>query len=96
MQTIKSTPNSFYIGESPEKASAILTFVSGGDSVITIDRTFVCESLRGRGIALKLVNKAVEYARAEHKKIIPACSYAKNVLTGREEYSDVLYDPRSE
>jgi len=91
MDEIKSGINSFYIGEDPENAEAEITFVPGGENIITIDHTFVSENLRGQGIALKLVNKVVEYARTEHKKIIPQCSYAKKVLTGSRDYEDVLY-----
>ncbi|MHB1152470.1 MAG: GNAT family N-acetyltransferase [Eubacteriales bacterium] len=91
MDNIKSGINSFYIGEDPENAEAEITFVLGGDNIITIDHTFVSENLRGQSIALKLVNKVAEYARTERKKIIPQCSYAKKVMTGRKEYEDVLY-----
>lgn len=91
MDDIKSGSHSFYIGEDPANAEAEITFVPGGKNIITIDHTFVSENLRGQGIALKLVNKVVEYARTEHKKIIPQCSYAKKVLTGSRDYEDVVY-----
>ncbi|MHB1152473.1 MAG: GNAT family N-acetyltransferase [Eubacteriales bacterium] len=89
MDDIKMGSHAFYIGEDPVNAEAEITFV--GDHIITIDHTFVSENLRGQGIALKLVNKVVEYARTEHKKIIPQCSYAKKVMTGNRDYEDVLY-----
>ncbi len=91
MDDIKSGSNSFYIGDDPDNAAAEITFVPSGENIITIDHTFVSENLRGQGIALKLVNKVVEYARTEHKKIIPQCSYAKKVMTGSKNYEDVLY-----
>ncbi len=90
MDDIKNGSNSFYIGENPENAAAEITFVPGEGNIITIDHTFVSENLRGQGIALKLVNKVAEYARTEHKKIIPQCSYARKVMTGSKDYEDVL------
>ncbi len=90
MNTIKRDGNQFYIGESIENRVAEITFVSSGENTIIIDHTYVSDSLRGQGIALQLVNKVVEYARLEHIKIIPQCSYAKKVMTQNEEYKDVL------
>lgn len=89
MDEIKRGAGLFYIGADAESAVAGITF-SENCNTITIESTFVSEELRGQGIALKLMNKAVEYARAENKKIIPLCSYAKKVLSSNE-YGDVLY-----
>ena len=33
---------------------------------------------------------AVEFARANSRKIIPVCSYAQAVLTRTDEYKDIL------
>ena len=41
-------------------------------------------------IGITLLNKVVEIARLEHKKIIPLCSFALAMLKKREEYKDVL------
>lgn len=91
-EEIKSGKNSFYIGEDPANPEAEITFIPDG-GILTVDHTFVSENLRGRGIALKLVNKVAEYARTEDKKIIPLCSYARKVMTGSGDYADVLYRP---
>ena len=90
MQEIKRDHHRFYIGESAESATAEITFVPTGDDKYTIDHTYVSEILRGQGIAQMLLNKVVELARRENKKIIPLCSYAKKVMTGNKEYEDVL------
>ncbi len=91
MDDIKSGSNSFYIGEDPENIAAEITFVPGSGDIITIGHIFVSEKLRGQGIALKPVNKVAEYARTQHKKIIPQYSYAKKVMTGSRHYDDVMY-----
>lgn len=90
MEVIKKDKNKFYIGENVKNPLAEITFIPEGESKIIINHTYVSDSLRGQGIALQLVKKVVEYAREENKKIIPLCSYAKKVMIGNEEYTDVL------
>lgn len=92
MELIKKDINKFYIGEDAEHAIAEITFVPNGNDNIIIDHTYVSESLKGKGVGGQLVNKVVEYARKENKKIIPLCPFAKNVMTKSNEYKDVLSD----
>lgn len=87
---IKQAKNAFYVGDSASNPQAIITFVPKGDDTIIIDHTIVKEELRGMGLARKLVDRVVEYARAEDIKIIPQCSYAVKVLTSNDEYKDIL------
>ena len=54
---------------------AEVTFPSE-DGVSTIDHTFVDPSLRGEGIAGKLVKLAADKILAEGNKIAATCSYA--------------------
>jgi len=90
LNVIKKGKNQFYIGENIENALAKITFIPTSESKIIIDHTYVSDSLRGRGIALQLIKKVVEYARQENKKIIPLCPYAKKVLMENDEYKDIL------
>lgn len=69
---------------------AELTFVERGAGHIVIDHTYVPAQYRGRGVALKLLTKAVEDARAEGTKITPVCSYAVAEFRNRPEWADVL------
>lgn len=55
-----------------------------------IDHTRVFEGFEGRGIARQMVLAAVDFARANNRKIIPVCSYAQKVLTRTDEYQDIL------
>lgn len=55
-----------------------------------ITHTGVRPEYEGKGIARKLLLKVVEAARAKKVKITPVCSYAVKVMTGKEEYKDVL------
>lgn len=56
----------------------------------SITHTGVVPAYGGRGIAKLLVLKVIEEARRQKVKIIPICSYAKRMMEGKEEYSDVL------
>lgn len=69
---------------------AEMTYSKAGDSLIIIDHTEVSDALRGKGAGKQLVNAAVEYARANHLKILPLCPFAKAVFDKVPEFSDVL------
>jgi uncharacterized protein len=90
MEPIKRDKNRFYIGEDAEHAIAEITFVPTGEDKMIIDHTYVSEILKGQGVGNQLVNKVVEFARQENKKIIPLCPFAKRVMTKTDEYKDVL------
>lgn len=88
---IKKGNNKFYIGESEENMVARITWKNGGDNVIVVDHTIVDPSLRGQGVAGKLLAKVVQMARTENLKIVPVCSYVVAKLTRNDEYEDILH-----
>lgn len=90
MAEIKQGDNKFFVGDDEANPLAEITFKPAGDSTITVDHTFVSDELRGEGVAGKLVNKVVTYAREQGKKINPECSYAKSKMEKTPEYHDVL------
>jgi len=55
-----------------------------------ITHTGVREAYEGKGIARKLVLKVIEAARAKGVRISPICSYAQKLMTGKDEFKDVL------
>ncbi len=69
---------------------AEMTYSKAGDSLIIIDHTEVSDALRGKGAGKQLVSAAVEYARANHLKILPLCPFAKAVFDKTPEFTDVL------
>lgn len=87
---IKHGENKFYIGDQPFEAKAEITYVPTGEHRIIIDHTFVSDELRGQGIAQKLVKELALWARAENKKVIPVCPFAKREMEQNEEYHDLL------
>lgn len=53
---------------------AVAEYVRGYDEIV-LHHTLVPPELRGRGLAEQLVRAALEFARAERLRVIPACSY---------------------
>ena len=59
------------------------------DGVMTITHTGVPPALEGRGIASALTLAAMEAARSEGWRVIPACSYAAAWLRRHPEFADL-------
>ncbi len=66
-----------------------MTYLRQGENM-TIDHTRVFDGYEGQGIARQLVLAAVDFARANGRKIIPLCSYAQTFFARNEEYRDVV------
>lgn len=77
MELIKET-NRIYATNEEGAVVAEITFAVTEEGVCTIDHTEVDDSLRGQGIAAKLVEAAVEEIKAQGKKVDATCSYAKS------------------
>lgn len=54
---------------------AYLAYMDLGKQTLDIYRTFVPDSLRGRGIAAALTEHALQYADRMGYSVIPSCSY---------------------
>ncbi len=77
-----------YVGESGPTAE--MTFSKAGEIRIIIDHTEVPDFYRGKGVGLKLVERAVADARASGKKILPLCPFAAAQFRRHGEWADVL------
>lgn len=71
-------------------AEAEMTYSVAGERLIIIDHTGVPDALRGRRIGDALVQRGVEDARAEGRKIVPLCPFAKAMIERHPEWQDVL------
>lgn len=67
-----------------------MTFVRSSDQFYIIDHTGVSDEARGRGVGQKLVEAFVKQVRAEGKKIVPLCPFAKAQFDKNSDYADVL------
>lgn len=71
-------------------AEAELTFSKTGDTMIIIDHTDVPDSLRGKGVGVALVERAVADARKDSKKILPLCPFAAAQFRKHPDWSDLI------
>ena len=67
-------PKRIYLQDETGKTIAEITFEEIEKGIYNIDHTFVDESLRGQGIASKLVEEAVKEMKAKGGKIEATCS----------------------
>lgn len=74
-----------YINDKSGKLIAEITFPTK-DGVSTIDHTFVDESLRGQGVAGKLMEEAINHILNNNNKISATCSYAVKWLEKHPAY----------
>jgi hypothetical protein len=79
----------FFI-ESDGARIAELTYQKLGESRIVIDHTEVQVSLRGQGIARRLLDAAVAWARQTDTKVSATCSYAKDQFVRDPSIGDVI------
>ena len=92
MEFQKSEGRIFSLGENG-KVLAEVTFPTVEDGVADINHTFVDESLRGQGIASKLLRAAAQEIRAQGKKAKLTCSYAVTWFEHHPEEQDLVYKP---
>lgn len=76
---LKKDNNRIYI-ETAGKTVAEINFEEIEKGTFNIYHTFVDESLRGQGIASKLVEKAVKEIELKNGQVQATCSYAKKWL----------------
>jgi len=62
--------------------------VREGEMIMT--HTYVPPALRGRGIAEKLVRAALEHAKKEQLRVVPACSYVDVFIQRHAEYRPLV------
>jgi predicted GNAT family acetyltransferase len=70
--------------------TAVLAYATAGSGLLELYSTYVPAADRGRGIAARLVQAAVEYARAEGLRIIPSCWYVAQWLRDHPEHADLV------
>lgn len=69
---------------------AEVTFPNVDADTVDINHTFVDDSLRGQGVAGKLMEAVAEHLRSQGKKAVLTCSYAISWFEKHPEYQDVL------
>lgn len=71
-------------------SEAEMTYTKLGPSLISIDHTFVPDTMRGKGVAQALAKNAVLDARRSGWKIISRCSFMHAQAMRHPDWSDVF------
>jgi hypothetical protein len=69
---------------------AVAEYVFEGDGRMVFTHTFVPPELRGRGLAEKLVRRALADAREQGRRVVPACSYVAAFIGRNAEFQALL------
>ncbi len=72
-----------------EGHQAELVYRLQGGSLV-IEHTGVPEAIGGQGIAGELVRAALDHARSEGLRVIPACSYSAEYVRRHPQYADLV------
>lgn len=76
----KKEENRIFLEDANSNIIAEIEFEEIEKGKYNIYHTFVDESLRGQGIASKLVEEAVKFIESKNGKVEATCSYAKKWL----------------
>lgn len=63
-----------------EKGEAYVSYQMENDESIDLHETFTSPNLRGQGLAAKVVQAALDYAKEKQLKVIPTCPYVKSYM----------------
>lgn len=82
--------NRIFLLDDTGKLLAEVTFPDKTEHIVDINHTFVDDSLRGQGVAGKLLESAANLLRSQNKKVFLSCSYAVKWFEKHPEYRDLL------
>lgn len=83
--------NQIAVYDSEKNVIAEVTFPAVDEKTVNVNHTFVDDSLRGQGIAGKLMLELADELRSQQKQAVLTCSYAMKWFgKNREEYKDIL------
>jgi len=63
------------------------------DELVVLEKVFVDQSLRGQGIASKIMQFTADYFKDEKRVVVPLCSYANTWYLKHEDYMDFVKMP---
>lgn len=89
-----SEENRIYWKNEAGETVAFITFPEISEGLVEINHTFVDDSLRGQGVAGRLMNAAADQIRSQGKKAVATCSYAVGWFEKHPEYTDILEQNR--
>lgn len=70
--------------------TALIAYSEDGGN-ITFHHTEVPQESEGKGIASTLAKSALQYARDQKLRVVPACAYVASYVKKHTEYDDILH-----
>jgi predicted GNAT family acetyltransferase len=78
-----------FLAQTPS-GTAVLKYRETGSGVLELYSTFVPEPDREQGIAGRLVETAIGYAREQGRRVMPTCPYIARWLRGHPEHAELV------
>ena len=69
--------------------TSVIDYYYSGQAIV-FTHTGVPEEISGNGIAGKMAQTALEYARAERLEVVPLCPYVAAYIKRHPEYKDLV------
>ena len=82
--------------DAEKKVMALVSFPAVNEDTVNIDHTYVDNTLRGQGIAGKLMEAAARHLREQGKKAVLGCSYARGWFQKHPEYEGLVAEEGGE
>ncbi|MFA6801304.1 MAG: GNAT family N-acetyltransferase [Acholeplasmataceae bacterium] len=82
--------NKVYVENEDGKNIILATFPKFNEDTVVINHTYVDPSLRGEGVASKLMYATCEYIKKQGFKIVATCPYAIVWFEKHHEYDDIV------
>lgn len=77
-----------------DQDQAELSYAKPQDKVIDFQHTFVPRTFRGKGLANKLIEAGLEYARQQQCQVLASCPVVSAFIRRHQHYQDLLYHPK--
>ncbi len=87
--------NRIYAKREDSLLLAEVTFPARDESRVNVDHVYVDQSLRGEGLASKLMLLAYNYIKEKNLKIIAKCPYAIAWFKRNEEFQDIVINVKT-
>jgi predicted GNAT family acetyltransferase len=79
----------FFIAREGRRVAELTFSATPDGKLVILDHTEVSESLRGQGVARRLVEAAVAWARRTGVKLMPLCPVAMALFDREPQFADV-------
>ncbi len=83
-------PNKVYVENEEGKTIVLATFPAYSAGTVVINHTFVDPTLRGQGVASKLMYATCEHIKKLGLKVVATCPYAVVWFKRHHEFDDII------